>query len=100
MLEADFDTTTGHQFDRTADLTLGGATLFVGTTMEPDASYAPRWHVERDVTDFAALLTQPHTGMATLANYLDQDHTGRLFWGRGLSSTPATRFLRTASSSP
>lgn len=98
LLEADFDTTTGHQFDRTADLTLGGATLFVGTTMEPDVSYAPRWHVERDVTDFAALLTQPRTGMATLANYLDQDHTGRLFWGARLvfypgDTLPANRIV-------
>ncbi|WP_322965069.1 peptide-N4-asparagine amidase [Sphingomonas fuzhouensis] len=80
VLEADFDVTAGTQFDRTADLTLGGATLFVGTTMEPDAHYAPHWHVERDVTDVAAVLRHPAEGVAALANFIDKDHDGRVFW--------------------
>lgn len=84
VLEADFDVTAGNQFDRTADLTLGGATLFVGTTMEPEEHYAPHWHVERDVTDFAVLLRQPGTAMATLANYIDAEHSGHLSWGAQL----------------
>lgn len=84
VLEADFDVTAGHQYDRTADLTLGGATLFAGTTMEPGDDYAPHWHVERDVTDFAALLRQPTDGVATLANHLDETHDGRIVWGARL----------------
>lgn len=84
VLEADFDVTTGTQFDRTADLTLGGTTLFVGTTMEPDATYAPHWHVERDLTDYAALLHQPADGAATLVNYVDAEHDAQAFWGARL----------------
>ncbi|MEP9401702.1 peptide-N4-asparagine amidase [Sphingomonas silueang] len=84
VLEADFDVTAGLQYDRTADLTIGGATLFVGTTMEPGKDYAPHWHVERDVTDLAAVLRQPADGAATLVNFLDGDHTGRVSWGARL----------------
>ena len=59
VLEADFDVTAGRQFDRTAIIHLGGVNLYYGTTMEPRRAIAPAWHVERDVTDYAALLTQP-----------------------------------------
>ena len=84
VLEADFDVTTGTQFDRSADLTLGGATLFLGTTMEPGETYAPHWHVARDVTDYAALLRTPTDGRATLVNYLDKDHDAHVHWGARL----------------
>ena len=84
VLEADFDVTTGTQFDRSADLTLGGATLFLGTTMEPGDTYAPHWHVARDVTDYAALLRTPTDGRATLVNYLDKDHDAHVHWGARL----------------
>lgn len=84
VLEADFDVTTGTQFDRSADLTLGGATLFLGTTMEPGDTYAPHWQVARDVTDYAALLRTPTDGRATLVNYLDKDHDAHVHWGARL----------------
>lgn len=84
VLEADFDVTTGTQFDRSADLTLGGATLFLGTTMEPGDAYAPHWQVARDVTDYAALLRTPTDGRAILVNYLDKDHDAHVHWGARL----------------
>ncbi len=84
VLEADFDVTTGTQFDRSADLTLGGATLFLGTTMEPGDTYAPHWQVARDVTDYAALLRTPTDGRAILVNYLDKDHDAHVHWGARL----------------
>lgn len=89
VLEADFDVSTGTQFDRTADLTLGGVTLFVGTTMEPGKDYAPRWRVEQDVTRYADLFRRPAPGVASLANFLDGDHDGRLFWSARLIFYPA-----------
>lgn len=84
VLEGDFDVTPGTQFDRSADLVLGGVSLFLGTTMEPDERYAPRWRVERDVSDYAALLRRPADGAATLVNYLDADHDAHAFWGARL----------------
>ena len=84
VLEADFDVSTGTQFDRSADLTLGGATLFLGTTMEPGDTCAPHWQVARDVTDYAALLRTPTDGRATLVNYLDKDHDAHVHWGARL----------------
>ena len=84
VLEADFDVSTGTQFDRSADLTLGGATLFLGTTMEPGDTYSPHWQVARDVTDYAALLRTPTDGRATLVNYLDKDHDAHVHWGARL----------------
>lgn len=84
VLEADLDVTAGLQFDRTAALTIGNATLFVGTTMEPGRGYAPKWHVERDVTDYAALLARPAAGVAALTNFTDVEHDGRTFWSARL----------------
>src|SRR5262245_4437097 len=53
VLEADFAVTAGRQFDRTANLWIGGAAIYFGTTAEPSRTVAPRWHVERDVTDYS-----------------------------------------------
>ena len=53
VLSADFDVTAGRQFDRTAEIWLGGANIYFGTTQEPRATVAPTWHIERDVTDYS-----------------------------------------------
>ncbi|SFJ65482.1 peptide-N4-asparagine amidase [Caulobacter sp. UNC279MFTsu5.1] len=78
VLEADFDVTAGRQFDRTAIIHLGGVNLYYGTTMEPRRAIAPTWHVERDVTDYAALLAQPGAGEVLIANVVNETYTGRL----------------------
>ena len=50
------------QYDRTATLWLGGVNLYFGTTQEPSATVSPHWHVERDLTDYSALLRQSGQG--------------------------------------
>jgi Peptide N-acetyl-beta-D-glucosaminyl asparaginase amidase A len=70
VLSADYSVTMGRQFDRTAEIWLGGAIIYFGTTQEPSASVAPSWHIERDLTDYSALFAQPHTGHATLGNFV------------------------------
>ena len=56
VLEGDFAVTAGNQFDRTANVWIGGANVFFGTTPEPSAPPGGPWHVERDVGhDYAAL---------------------------------------------
>ena len=90
VLEADFDVTAGRQFDRTAIIHLGGVNLYYGSTMEPRRTIAPAWHVERDVTDYAALLAQPGAGEVLIANVVNETYTGRLTASARLLFYPAT----------
>lgn len=90
VLEADFDVTAGRQFDRTAIIHLGGVNLYYGTTMEPRRAIAPAWHVERDVTDYAALLTRPGAGEVLIANVVNETYTGRLTASARLLFYPAS----------
>lgn len=76
VLEADFSVSTGRQFDRTAQLWLGGVNLYYGTTQEPSSTVAPSWHVERDLTDYSALFRQAADGRAVLGNVVDSTYTG------------------------
>ena len=90
VLEADFDVTAGRQFDRTAIIHLGGVNLYYGTTMEPRKTIAPAWHVERDVTDYAALLAKPGDGEVLIANVVNETYTGRLTASARLLFYPAS----------
>jgi hypothetical protein len=90
VLEADFDVTAGRQFDRTAIIHLGGVNLYYGSTMEPRRTIAPAWHVERDVTDYAALLAQPGSGEVLIANIVNETYTGHLTASARLLFYPAT----------
>lgn len=76
VLEADFSVTAGRQFDRTAQLWLGGVNLYYGTTQEPSSTVSPSWHVERDLTDYSALFRQPADGRAVLGNVVNDTYTG------------------------
>ena len=76
VLEADFSVTAGRQFDRTATLWLGGVNLYFGTTQEPSAAVAPSWHVERDLTDYSALLRDAQPGQAIIGNVVNGTYTG------------------------
>lgn len=89
VLEADFDVTAGRQFDRTAIIHVGGVNLYYGTTMEPRKAIAPAWHVERDVTDYAALLARPGAGEVLIANVVNETYTGRLTASARLLFYPA-----------
>jgi hypothetical protein len=68
VLEADFSENGGIQFDRTASLYLANANLYFGTTPEPLAVLTNTWHVERDITDYSALLASPQQGTMVLQN--------------------------------
>ena len=91
VFEGDFRVTAGEQYDRTGFVTLAGVNLFTGTTMEPRKALAPTWHVERDVTDYAALFAAPRDGQALLTNYVDERYTGRVFWSGRLVFYPAAK---------
>jgi hypothetical protein len=76
VLEADFSVTAGRQYDRTATLWLGGVNLYYGTTQEPSATVSPHWRVERDLTDYSALLRQAGQGQAIIGNLVNDTYTG------------------------
>jgi hypothetical protein len=80
VLEADFSVEAGRQFDRTATLWIGGVNIYFGTTAEPSHLVGRSWHVERDLSDYTALLLSPATGRADLGNLVNTTDTSSL-WG-------------------
>jgi hypothetical protein len=78
VLRADFSVTTGRQFDRTANLWIGAVNLYFGTTQEPSAIDAPRWRIERDISDYESLLATPSGGKIDLGNIVNDTYTGIL----------------------
>ncbi|MGA7340425.1 MAG: peptide-N4-asparagine amidase [Terracidiphilus sp.] len=71
VFEGDFSIQAGVQYDRTAEVFLGDVDIYFGTTAEPLQNVTDAWHVERDVTDYAALFTSPQTGFASLGNLIE-----------------------------
>lgn len=68
VLDIDFNENAGTQFDRTAELYVGNTNLYFGTTPEPIPTAANHWHVEREITDYSALLANPQPGFMELQN--------------------------------
>jgi hypothetical protein len=68
VLDIDFSENGGRQFDRTATLYLANTNIYFGTTPEPLRTMTNTWHVERDVTDYSALMAIPQTGTMVLQN--------------------------------
>ena len=96
VLEADFSVTAGRQFDRTGTMWIGGVNVYFGTTEEPSATVAPSWHIERDLTDYTALLKTAQQGQVQIGNIVDSTFTGvihgtarLLFYPGQPASTPA-----------
>lgn len=90
VLEADFSVDAGRQYDRTVSLWLNGVNLYYGTTQEPGAKVAPRWHVERDVTDYASLFHVAGHGQVILNNWVDGKHDSVIHGSARLVFYPAT----------
>ena len=72
VLSIDFGIVGTRQYDRTADIWLGGAIIYFGTTQEPSIAPpdATTWHIERDLTDYSALLATNQVGHADLGNFV------------------------------
>ncbi len=90
VLAADFTVTAGVQYDRTAELILGGANIFYGTTAEPRSALSPSWHIERDVTDLSAIFKTPQTGIAEIYNIVNSSYTGIIYGNAVLEFYPAS----------
>lgn len=79
VLNADFSIQAGRQFDRTAEIWIGGVNVYFGTTSEPSGKMARSWHIERDLTDYTALFQNPQTGRVDLGNLVNSTFTSTLF---------------------
>ena len=73
VLDVDFSENAGFQFARTASIYLGNANIYFGTTPEPLTTATNTWHVERDLTDYSALLGSAQQGTIVLQNCTGQD---------------------------
>ncbi|HEY4292179.1 peptide-N4-asparagine amidase [Luteibacter sp.] len=91
VLEVDFSVPAGRQYDRTAGIWLGGTNLYFGTTQEPDATSGARWHVERDLTDYAPLFRDPKPGQVILNNWVSEKYTSVIQASAHLVFYPATQ---------
>jgi hypothetical protein len=76
VFEGDFAVTAGVQYDRTAQIFIGNVNVLFGTTAEPQSDVAPSWHVERDLTDYSALLASPQSGFSFIGNIVNETYTG------------------------
>ena len=57
VFNADWSVDAGRQFDRTAEVWIGGTNVYFGTTAEPSKTVERTWHAESDLTDYSPLLT-------------------------------------------
>jgi hypothetical protein len=103
VLEADWSIDAGVQYDRTANLWLGGANIYFGTTSEPSGRVARSWHVERDLTDYAPLFRSRQPGQADLGNLVNATYTSvlhgsaRLLFYQAPSNAPNPALLPSTS---
>jgi hypothetical protein len=91
VLTVDISVDPGNQFDRTATIGLGGATIFFGTTSEPFSNEGPSWSTQSDLTDLSALFRTPQTGQVSLGNVVNSTYTSVLHGSAKLQFYPSDR---------
>lgn len=67
----------GRQYDRLGYLTIGGVTVFKTSTPEPSPD-GITWSVEKDITEYAQLLTAEQPVEMLIGNVVDDTYTGVL----------------------
>ena len=78
VFEADWSVDTGRQFDRTAEVWVGGTNVYFGTTAEPSQNVERSWHVESNLTEYTPLFTITQQGRVDLGNLVNQTYTSHL----------------------
>jgi hypothetical protein len=79
VFEGDFSVSAGIQFDRTANVWLGGTNIYFGTTAEPSPTLSPNWHVESDLSEYAPLFATSQAGQVDIGNLVDTTYTGIIY---------------------
>jgi hypothetical protein len=75
VLNADWSIDAGRQFDRTAEIWIGAANVYFGTTAEPSHTVARSWHIESNLTDYSPLFTTAQSGRVDLGNLVNGTYT-------------------------
>jgi len=75
VLNADWSIDAGRQFDRTAEIWIGAANVYFGTTAEPSHTVARSWHIESNLTDYSPLFTTMQSGRVDLGNLVNNTYT-------------------------
>ena len=88
VLAVDYSVTAGVQYDRTAQIWIGAANIYFGTTQEPSRTVPISWHVERDLTDYSPLFAVDQPGLAILFNVVNPTYTSVLFGTADLQFYP------------
>jgi hypothetical protein len=91
VLNADWSVDAGRQFDRTAEVWIGGTNVYFGTTAEPSRTVARSWHTEVDLTDYSTLLTIAQGGRVDLGNLVNDTYTSHLHGSAYLQFYPVAR---------
>jgi hypothetical protein len=78
VFEADWSVDAGRQFDRTAEVWVGGTNVYFGTTAEPSHDVERSWHIESNLTDYTPLFTIPQQGRVDLGNLVNQTYTSHI----------------------
>jgi len=88
VLEADWSVDAGRQFDRTAEIWLGGTNIYFGTTAEPSHDVMRSWHTESNVTDYAPIFLTATGGRVDLGNLVNGTYTSHLHGSTSLQFYP------------
>ena len=78
VLNADWSVDAGSQYDRTAEIWIGGTNLYFGTTSEPSSKVARFWHTENDITEYSPLFTVTQDGRVDLGNGVERGDESHL----------------------
>ncbi len=88
VLEADWSVDAGRQFDRTAEIWIGGANVYFGTTAEPSHDVMRSWHVESNLTEYSPLFTTAQAGQVDLFNLVNNEYTSHLHGSASIQFYP------------
>ncbi|HZR52889.1 MAG TPA: peptide-N4-asparagine amidase [Streptosporangiaceae bacterium] len=65
----------GRQFDRSGELTIGGVTVYFGTTYEPDPA-GITYHFAKDLTEYSSVFRTPQPYNGGIGNFVNSTDTG------------------------
>ncbi len=88
VLESDWSVDAGRQFDRTAEIWVGGTNVYFGTTAEPSHTVMRSWHTESNLTEYTPLFTTPQGGRVDCGNLVNDQYTSHIHGSATLQFYP------------
>ena len=88
VLEGDWSIDAGRQFDRTAEIWIGGTNVYFGTTAEPSHTVMRSWHTESNLTEYTPLFTAPQGGRVDCDNLVNMTYTSHIHGSAAIQFYP------------